>query len=449
MEDCITEITHILDTMEFPAVVTVSEYAELIEIAALLMDDLINENTHIYSKYSFEEDVFEHITELLEIQLEPLNDENVHFYIDKAVTTGIQNYHSFICPVRSFPHSFIRKKPNVISMEKKIEYLENIPQPEQGTSEWYTFRHKFLTASSIWKVFGTDRLRDQLIYDKCAPLNLEKYNHVNTESPMHWGHRYEPLSLMWYENHYKTKVSDYGCIPHKTLHYLAASPDGINTDKSSERYGRMVEVKNIVNRDITGIPKPEYWIQMQLQMEVCMLNECDFLETRFIEYESKEDFDEDGEFHCTKDGKLKGVMMFFIKDGKPLYIYAPLQLTESEFEEWETNTMDKHNDISWIKNIYWRLDEVSCVLVLRNKLWFNHVKPQFEEIWNIILHDKEHGYEHRAAKRKEKIKFAPIITTGKCYIDTELLETNTPNILIKKDVDENVIQITTETYKAV
>ena len=83
--------------------------------------------------------------------------------------------------------------------------------------------------------------------------------------------------------------------------------------------------------------------------------------------------------------------------------------------------MDKHNDISWIKNIYWRLDEVSCVLVLRNKLWFNHVKPQFEEIWNIILHDKEHGYEHRVAKRKEKIKVAPIISTGKCYIDTELL----------------------------
>ena len=75
MEDCITEITHILDTMEFPAVVTVSEYAELIEIAALLMDDLIHENPHIYSKYSFEEDVFEYITELLEIQLEPLNDE--------------------------------------------------------------------------------------------------------------------------------------------------------------------------------------------------------------------------------------------------------------------------------------------------------------------------------------------------------------------------------------
>ena len=34
---------------------------------------------------------------------------------------------------------------------------------------------------------------------------------------------------------------------------------------------------------LDGIPKKEYWIQMQLQMEVCDLDECDFLETRFIE----------------------------------------------------------------------------------------------------------------------------------------------------------------------
>ena len=51
--------------------------------------------------------------------------------------------------------------------------------------------------------------------------------------------------------------------------------------KINERYGRLVEIKNIVNREITGIPKKEYWVQMQLQMEVTDLDECDFLETRF------------------------------------------------------------------------------------------------------------------------------------------------------------------------
>jgi hypothetical protein len=45
----------------------------------------------------------------------------------------------------------------------------------------------------------------------------------------------------------------------------------------------MLEIKNIVNRDITGEPLHHYWIQMQVQMEVCDLDVCDFLETRFKE----------------------------------------------------------------------------------------------------------------------------------------------------------------------
>ena len=50
----------------------------------------------------------------------------------------------------------------------------------------------------------------------------------------------------------------------------------------------MLEIKNIVNREITGIPKKEYWVQMQMQMEVCAIyEECDFLETRFKEYENE------------------------------------------------------------------------------------------------------------------------------------------------------------------
>lgn len=37
--------------------------------------------------------------------------------------------------------------------------------------------------------------------------------------------------------------------------FLGASPDGINIEPNSEKYGVMLEIKNIVNREITGIPK--------------------------------------------------------------------------------------------------------------------------------------------------------------------------------------------------
>ena len=295
------------------------------------------------------------------------------------------------------------------------------------------------------------RLRNQLIYDKCEPLNVNKYQYVNTESPLHWGHKYEPLSLMWYENKYKTKVSDYGCIPHKSFNYLAASPDGINTDINSLRYGRMVEVKNIVNRDITGIPKMEYWIQMQMQMEVCLLNECDFLETRFMEYDNKDDFNADGEFHQTKDGKMKGIIMYFLKEGQPLYEYAPLGLTEKRFESWELSIMEKQKSLTWVNNIYWKLDEVSCVLVLRNKIWFKHVKPKFEETWNIIQKEKVTGYEHRAPKRKNKTKPKQPVTSkqNKCFINIENLlnHSSATKPMMKPKSFDNLINISTEVFK--
>ena len=101
----------------------------------------------------------------------------------------------------------------------------------------------------------------------------------------------------------KLRISDVLNIP--SYSFIGASPDGINSNISNPRFGRMLEIKNIVNREINGIPKLEYWIQMQLQMETCDLNECDFLETKFIEYENEDDFIKDGSFTYSEDNKFE------------------------------------------------------------------------------------------------------------------------------------------------
>ena len=277
-------------------------------------------------------------------------------------------------PRRSYKTTFIR---NVLpsNIGTKLEKLKNIPQPAQRTPEWYEFRHNHLTASSIWKVFGTNSQQNQLIYSKCNTLT--KQTTPSIYSTLHWGHKYEPVSTMWYEETYKTKVDDFGCIPHEKYDFIAASPDGINVQ--SKRIGRMLEIKNIVNREITGIPKMEYWIQMQVQMEVCELNECDFLETHFVEYQDKEEFDEDsnGEFLLSKDNKKKGIMLFFMDNEEPIYQYAPINMTEKEFTLWENNTREKSKHFEFVKNIYWKLNKVSCILVLRNKYWFSGVISEY------------------------------------------------------------------------
>jgi len=223
---------------------------------------------------------------------------------------------------------------------------------------------------------------------------------------------------MLYEYIYDTKVGDFGCIKHEQYSFLGASPDGINIEPNSEKYGVMLEIKNIVNREITGIPKKEYWVQTQIQMETCDLDECDFLETRFIEYENENAFLMDtngpGDSHNiqlidkTSKGEYKGVIMYFAnKEGNPYYVYKPMDIkTYIDFQKWEETEMESLESsglgYTWIKNLYWRLDCFSCVLIKRNTKWFNENVHFLEELWKTVEYERVHGYEHRAPKSNKK-----------------------------------------------
>jgi putative phage-type endonuclease len=313
-------------------------------------------------------------------------------------------------------------------IKHKINYLHSQPQHTQRTPAWYDFRNNLITASNAYKIFETKATRNQIIYEKCIAFTKRETNiediatpHINTESPLHWGQKYEPVSVLMYEKMSETKIEEFGCIKHSKYDFLGASPDGIITDPASPKYGRMLEIKNIVNREIDGIPKKEYWIQMQLQMEVCDLNECDFLETQFIEYENEQDFlhdyeiDSDSEAHFTEtsNGDLKGIIMYFSKEGIPTYIYKPLDMNKTEFDVFENEKMEA-TELTWIKNIYWKLKTSSCVLVKRNRRWFQDNISEIQDIWNIIKRERINDYSHRApTKRKSSINTP---SENKCLI---------------------------------
>ena len=321
-------------------------------------------------------------------------------------------------PPRECGRTFIRKPPNVEIINKKLAHIRSKPQPDQRTPEWYRFRHDLLTASNAWKAFESQSCINQLIYEKCKPLKeYEEKEHVNTSSPMHWGHKYEPVSRMIYEHLYKTTVADFGCLRHDSHPFLGASPDGINVDPASQRYGRMLEIKNIVNRDITGIPKKEYWIQMQLQMETADLNECDFLETQFAE---------EGDGDCSKSSNalLTGTMIYFMKDGRPHYEYEPIGCNRAQSEAWFNDAMERNQAHMWMKTISWRLEKMSCILVLRNKMWFQHAIRVLDSLWQTIVKERNNpqGYEHRAPKRRSPIAptSAPSASASASFMQTWL-----------------------------
>jgi len=388
-----------------------------------LMYEYIKENPCSISEPDFHETFMENIQGLFFTQLEDKLEENTFLEeeLNDIIEYTIKLFYATVIPERSLSESIIIDSPNIARIEKQINYLNNLPQPEQRTKEWYEFRRNLLTASNAYKAFENQNVQNQLIYEKCCEIeNKGTSGIININTPFHWGQKYEPVSVMVYEDKYNTKIGDFGCIQHSLYSFLGASPDGINIDKSSQRYGRMLEIKNIVNREINGIPKKEYWIQMQLQMETCNLDECDFLETMFQEYNSEADFLEDGTFFTSNENEMKGIIMYFNKpDGNPYYIYKPLTMDQEEFKEWEEHQIETMN-LTWIKNIFWKLKIYSCVLVQRNEKWFQDNIYQLKNIWSIIEKERMDGYEHRAPVKRIKNEIQTIEESKGCLLKLPL-----------------------------
>ena len=359
--------------------------------------------------------------------------EVMEAYIQELYNEITERFYEEIAPPRVSPATRSCSGIDAASMSAKIRALQEKPQPDQRTPEWYARRNNLITASAASKAFGSQASVNQLVYEKCksqteaaaAAAEAARTGSANqsppaplqgpVNSPLHWGQRYEPVTVMVYEHRNRTTLGEFGCIQHDNYPFIGASPDGINIDAASPMYGRMVEIKNIFNREITGHPKEEYWIQTQIQMEVCDLDECDFVETRFKEYESKEEYDADG---TTKEGynakgNEKGIILWFqtapavtqyghIVAPTQLYEYAPIGATPYEFDKWEAEIFAKHERIRsvWVRTIYWYLDEYSCVLVRRNRLWFEEAVKVIARVWAMIEEERDTGYEHRAPVKR-------------------------------------------------
>lgn len=362
--------------------------------------------------------------------------EYIYSFVEECVTDYITIYE---IPQRSENHILtpIYKHTSVEEVIAWIQELAEIPQPAQRTAEWYEFRNQIMTASNIWKIFASDAQRNSLIYEKCrtnGPIQNE-YTVVNTDSPLHWGVKYEPLTVMLYEDKNGVKIGDYGCIQHPTIRCIGASPDGIVVSSKSTKgdglVGRMIEIKNIVNRDI-DIPSEAYWVQMQLQMECCNLEACDFIETRFKEYLSVDEFFSEADTSVTR-----GVILHFVNNKSvtesrmPYYQYMPIDigLNPGAIEKWIIKKKSELcENYGLYKTIYWYLDEYSCLTVKRNPMWFNAALPIILETWSVIEKERKDGCEHRAAKKKK-----PVITLDAFLRDDSIPE----NIHIIQNIPKN------------
>ena len=222
------------------------------------------------------------------------------------------------------------QKMTVSQRKAKIAHLKTVPQIEQRTDAWYEHYGKVLTASEFSTLFGSIKARRSLILSKAFPKKDERgFNRLacltDDMNAMFWGIRFEPVIKQIMEQKYNCKIYEAGRITHMENGMLAASPDGILEESPDPSViGRLIEIKCPYSRVIGGEIPYEYWVQMQIQMEVCDLDECEYLEAEILSRKAnQEPVDLSG---CTMKGNIYLIKQD-VEEGQPFhykYLYGDL-----------------------------------------------------------------------------------------------------------------------------
>jgi putative phage-type endonuclease len=251
--------------------------------------------------------------------------------------------------------------------------VQNIPCQKQRSDEWFEFRKQHFTASDFYKIFS-DKQLDTMIKKKLHPSK----SYVKPTGAMKKGIIFEDVAVQIYEREHNCKVNEFGCIPHKTVKGLAASPDGIIIQPDSDKYGHMLEIKCVSSRIIDGVVPEKYWMQMQIQMEVCDLEYCDFLECLFLEKPVYEEWVE----YIENTPKIKwyGILLEGVIDGETKYIYG--DLNDKNYPEYPEKfiTTQVH---------YWYLNTFSIQTIKRNREWFSFVLPRIHHAVQKLDEERE------------------------------------------------------------
>lgn len=258
-----------------------------------------------------------------------------------------------------------------------VEALLLLPQIPQRTPAWYAQGKEVLTASEFSTLFGSPRAWSQLVLSKVPVVTPVSSESPQTHrlaclscemTPFDWGVRFEPVVKQILTERWGVDIKDSGRLLHPTDHHLAASPDGlILSATDSSRVGRLVEIKCPISRRIgEGVPF-EYWCQMQIQMEVTGIGECEYVEVK-IESLHKTQTDLSG-------GAPEGYVWVLQEPTTCQMTYA---YTEAEKEEKEAAGWDL------LETVPWRVAGLYTKTVARDRAWFQGTQALRTQFWKDV-----------------------------------------------------------------
>ena len=245
------------------------------------------------------------------------------------------------------------------SYRKQLKKLKNVPKIEQRTEEWYKARSGIITASNFYDAMNQTR---SFIVKKARN---DTSNHFSIACE--WGTKYEPIACDIYKHlHSNINVYDFGLILDDKIDCIGASPDGI-TD-----LGVMVEIKCPYSRDITDKKiSNQYWCQIQGQLAVCKLKECDFSQFKFKEINNKEDFIEQSKLH-----DYYGIIVN--DNGK--YVYSTLGTCNDDMLSVLASVMNIEGE-----HQYWIMETYNIQRVCFDKdFWDKNMLPSLLDCWEKI-----------------------------------------------------------------
>ena len=333
------------------------------------------------------------------------------------------------CLIKYINDEYIEKYAEV-----EIDRINKIEVPEQRTKEWHEQRMKYITASECAYAMGL-KGNSTKITTLLKKLGIPSSGGTG-DACIH-GILLEGSTVDIYESRYQVKISEYGCLPHSTINYLAASPDGIitnisnpdNLEQISKAY-RMIEIKNPYSRKINGEIDDVYSMQMQLQMQVARLPLCEFIETN-INKEYYEDLDEllndiinvddlgdsiniDDYIknhnipisNLASDGQEKGVLIYLKKNAtnaderdSHIGINYPIHIPykKDEINKWiiETKREKEKDGYNYITFYAWKLNNISIQTIEKDdELWDNQIFIKLKHFWDDVerlrkLNDEE------------------------------------------------------------
>lgn len=356
------------------------------------------------------------------------------------------------------------KDPSVKNRINVFRDLNGRYYPPQRSPDWFKMRDEMITASDGGTIVNLNPYEHDFgfISKKVFGKPFE------TSEDCYHGKKFEQVATMVYEYRMNVKVKEFGLCRHPTYDFLGASPDGIVSEyklktkdgrsweelekivdsikdiKDKQEYldqytyktkyvGRMLEIKCPMRRKILmdesapevygahdepikdlkkdvkkGICPAYYWVQVQLQLQCCELDECDFWQCEIFEYADREDFLDDTDPDTPwlsritrhEKGALIQLMPYEHINNKTMsyndriynfaeFIYQPrVDMTPAEIDIWILKTLQNlkktHRGYVFESVRYWKTVNTRNTTILRDDQWFEKNLETFRSAWKSV-----------------------------------------------------------------